>query len=162
MIKILFIFLIFLSLPLLDSTITHVEDGKIILAEPIRYPKDFNELYVFVETKENGWVFDECKLGERTSPYLTWNSGVKLFESTTKDFRDRAFDMLLFFTLAPKEYALDFCGDHNGRPTLHGPGLQEFLDWFRNPEQYEQERFPLVAEAVANKIASLFSLFLMP
>ncbi len=68
-------------------------DGQIILDEPVKYPADFDELYLFVETQENGWVFDRCEPGELTNPYLTWDGGVALFENVSEEKEERAFDM---------------------------------------------------------------------
>ena len=141
---------------LLFSTVI---DGKITLDDPIRYPKNFGELYLFVETQENGWVFDECEVsGSR----LYWNSATNLFKETSKEFEDRAFEMLMFLALADREYSYDICGDTKGKPILFGPGVSEFMQWYSNPTQYEKERLPVIAESVVENLANLIYIFGVP
>ena len=142
-----------IALVLLFSAIV---DGKITLGEPIQYPTNFYELYEFVETEEPGWVFGQCEVsGSR----LHWKSAVNLFENTGKEFEERAFGMLMLLFLAPKEYSYDICGDVDGKPILFGQGVAEFFTWYSNPEKYEQERFPIIAEGIAENFAKLIYIF---
>jgi len=137
-----------IALVLLFQTIT--------LDEPIKYPADFHELYAFVETGEPGWVFEPCEVsGSR----LHWRSAVNLFEETSKEFEDRAFGMLMLLFFAPKEYSYDICGDAQGKPILFGQGVSEFLAWYGNPEQYEAERWPVIAEGIAENLARIVEIF---
>ncbi len=41
---------------------------------PLDIPKDFDELYMFIETGHRGYVFDRaCTPEELTGPYISWN-----------------------------------------------------------------------------------------
>ena len=84
---------------------------------------------------------------------------LNLFKETDKQFEDRAFGMLIFLMFAPKEYTYDICGDEEGKPILFGQGVTEFLTWYGNPEKYEQERLPVIAEGVAENLGKLISIF---
>lgn len=143
-----------ITLFMLLSTIVN---GQLILDDPVEYPSDFYDLYRLVETGAPGWVFDECDV---YGPQLHWDSAVSLFQSTSKEFEDRAFDMLIFLALADKEYTYNICGDSNGKPILYGPGVNEFMMWYSLPERYESERLPIVAEGVVENITNVISIFI--
>ena len=64
--------------------------------------------------------------------------------------------------LAPNECTYDICGDEEGKTMLVGQGVTEFLTWYGNPEQYEQERLPVIAEGVAENLAGLINIFGVP
>lgn len=108
------------------------------LGEPVKFPKDLTELWLFVENGENGWVFDKCREGEITEPYITWEQSEDLFTNTSAQAERDAYGLLilLFFDHQDGKFTLGVCGDEAGKPILYGEGARQFLMWYNDPEQY--------------------------
>jgi hypothetical protein len=124
--------------PTPTATPTPVPKVRVVLGDPIKYPRTLTELWELVEAGEEGWVFDKCKEDELIEPVITWEQGVDLFTNTPDEFEDDGYGLfiLLFFDHKDGQFTLGLCGDDDGKPILYGEGARYFLLWYDSPEEF--------------------------
>jgi hypothetical protein len=130
------------------------------LNPPVEYPGSLDEMWSFIDTGKYGWVFPPC-LEDPQEPFVTWdmatmavffqtatrqhpyleiqaNDIAQIIEAgggtfpvsgTVKVDEGLVFAKLLELSLRGKILMCD--SDGNGKPTLYGGGIQEFLDWLQ-------------------------------
>jgi hypothetical protein len=140
-------------------TATLTPDDLVSFNPPVEYPGSLDEMWDFIDEGKYGWTFSPCQDGEPPKPYVTWEMaklavffqaperhhpflmiqaadtahilapGGGIFPDTGKVTieENQVFMKLLELAMRGKILMCSTTGD--GKPTLYGPGIQEFLDW---------------------------------
>jgi hypothetical protein len=140
-------------------TLTPATDHLVTFNPPVEYPGSLDEMWDFIDGGKYGWTFSPCQDGELTKPYVTWEMaklavffqaperhhpylmiqaidtarilapGGGIFPDAGKVTieENQVFVKLLELAMQGKILMCSTTGD--GKPTLYGPGIQEFLNW---------------------------------
>ncbi|MCX5636127.1 MAG: hypothetical protein NTX52_00335, partial [Planctomycetota bacterium] len=140
-------------------TATLMPDDLVSFNPPVEYPASLDEMWDFIDQGRYGWTFSSCQDGEPPKPYVTWEMaklavffqtperhhpflmiqaadtvlilapGGGIFPGTGEIVieENQVFMKLLELAMRGKILMCSTTGD--GKPTLYGPGIQEFLDW---------------------------------
>ena len=138
---------------------TLTPDDLVSFNPPVEYPGSLDEMWDFIDEGKYGWTFSPCQDGELTKPYVTWEMaklavffqaperhhpylmiqaidtarilapGGGIFPDMGKVTieENQVFVKLLELAMQGKILMCSTTGD--GKPTLYGPGIQEFLNW---------------------------------
>jgi hypothetical protein len=140
-------------------TATSTPDDLVHFGPAVDYPSSLDEMWDFIDEGRYGWTFSPCDEGEVTAPYVTWEMAklavffqaperrhplliIKAFDTaqilapgggvfpdtgTITMEENQVYVKLIALVIKGKIMMCSTSGD--GKPTLYGPGIQEFLDW---------------------------------
>lgn len=122
--------------------------------EPIVWPDDLDEMFTFIETRKEGYVFEPCK--NLQAPYISWGMVLAIKDAAQDDNgagelwmdgatlktilsrggvlydgRDlRVTEKRIFGALVSSVFTggIGVCGQADGKPIIYGAGVQRMID----------------------------------
>jgi hypothetical protein len=140
-------------------TVTSTPDDLIHFGPAVDYPSSLDEMWDFIDEGRSGWTFSPCGEGELTKPYVTWEmaklavffqaperrhprliiqaidtarilaSGGGVFPDTGTITIEEDLVYIKLIELVIRGNIMICSTNNEGKPTLYGPGVQEFLNW---------------------------------
>lgn len=125
------------------------------------WPNNLDQAWQWIDEGHQGYVFKPCETGNYEKPFITWQMVKQAVNAQTPDRHHPYLEMYgdditrivteggavfpsdhrlikvredaVFAELFRISIEGHFwtCGDEQGKPIMHGPGIQEFLDWIQ-------------------------------